>query len=260
MPTPQPRKPPPKPKEAPPSIVVGIFGRPNSGKSYLAQQIAKTAYKNGKTIAVYNPGRPEDWADFEIIEIVENPKTKESDGKELLFSYKGNTYEFTKNFPRFFKGKRVKIRAADEKRDQEKFFKSFAKSEKFQNTLLVIDDCTAVLDNRFTPGIANLCAKAKHNQVATFFLGHSLDAFPPTAFAQMSHMILFETNALPTQTKLNRLPTREAVVEAFRQLPKLPKYSYYTFNNDNGAVQLTILEKGKPRTVSIKKQEARNAT
>lgn len=258
MPTPQPRKPPPKPKKTPPSIVVGVFGRPNSGKSYLAQQIAKTAYKNGKTIAVYNPGRAEDWADFEIIELLENPKTKESDGEELLFSYNGSTYEFIKNFPRFFKGKKVKIYPADDPKDQEKFFKSFAKSVKFKNTLLIIDDCTVVIGNTFTPGIRNLTTKAKHNEVNTFFLGHSLDAFPPAAFAQMSHMILFETNALPTQTKLNRLPTREAVVEAFKKLPKLPLYSYYTFNNNNGAVQLTILEKGKPRTVSIKKQEARN--
>jgi hypothetical protein len=253
----------PKPKpnapaNAPPSIVVGVFGRPNSGKSYLAQQIAKTFAKRGHTIIVYNPGRPEDWANFEKITILENPKSKESDGKELLFEHKGKVFEFIKNFPILFKGKQVKIYPADDPKDQEKFFKAFAKSERFQKTLLVIDDCTAVLGSRFTPGVSNLTTKAKHNQVATFFLGHSLDAFPPTVFGQLSHLILFETNAMPTNTKLNRLPTKEGVVEAYEKLPKLPKYSYYKFNNNDGSATLTTLHNGKPRTVTIKKQNSRD--
>lgn len=240
-------KPPPKVR---PPIVIAVFGKPNSGKSYLAQQLAA---KVPHTVVVYNHGHDVDWEDYEKIEIIKNPKSRTSDGEELLFEYKGEAYEFAENFPIFFKNKRVKIGLVSNGKEQEKLFNIF-QDKRLSNTLFIVDDTTvAFTTNNMTAGMRSLLGKAKHNKVDVMLIAHSMDAFPPTAFAFLTNLILFETTSRPAATKLSRLPFSDDVLLAYGALIRLPLYSYYSFSLNTGEVTLTTITNKTPKTVSIKK-------
>lgn len=221
-------------------FVFAIFGKPHSGKTYHAERLAEN-YKG--TVFVYNYGRAEDWHGYEVIKWIDNPKTKISDGKAVLFEYKGQVFDFKNNFMKLFRGKRVKALSANDKKEQNKIFKTLATAPELQHILFIIDDATTVLDSRLSAAEANLLAKSKHNKVDVMTIAHSLDVYPPRAYAFVNFVRLFETSSAPSQQKINLLPFKEVVLSAYEDLLKQPLYSYYTADIESGTVTRSIRNK-----------------
>lgn len=212
-------------KKSRPPVVIAVFGRPHSGKTWNIERRLAKSYKG--TVIVYNYGRDEDWSGYIRLEIVDNPKTKTSDGKACLIQTEdGKIYNFADIHKLYPKGSRIKIGMADDSKEQDKFFKAVVKAK---DMMLIVDDSTAVLGTTLTNGLKRLIARAKHNRVDVVLIAHAIDVFPVRAYSFVTNIRLFVTDVAPSKSKLLLLPFREEIIAAFHELKTLPKYSYIDF-------------------------------
>lgn len=202
-------------------FVMGVFGRPHSGKTFAIEKVAKTT---PATVLVYNYGRKEDWRLYYQIEL------KTNDSERLQFEYKGRTYDFEEDFKRLFKARKVKMLMCEDSKTQDAFFLLLARSPQLANILLVVDDATVVLGSTLTKGLKALLGKSKHNKVDVILIAHSMDVFPRSAYAFLTHIRLFDTNNPPSQQKLALVPMRDAVMQAYSKLKQAPPYTSYIFD------------------------------
>lgn len=209
-----------------------MIGAMQSGKSYQAEQIAKS-YPGA--VVVYNAGKPEDFKGFEPGEILPKEKAAMYVAKEERKGYeyradfyavgtigRGSVY-FTQNIPD--EGRKLKVYRAGRTDTERAFFA--AALAYFANTLVILDDCKAVFRYGASAEAIDFLSRINHagnlrrdnrrgaDVIAIF---HGLDKVNPVFFDYCTDIVLFKTNSQPEDASFNNPDLMQVIQSAFDYL------------------------------------------
>ena len=224
-----------------------ISGLEQSGKSYYAAKLAKLYHRRGGIVLVYNPGRLEDYSDYEEIEIVSTAQTAALfAGKRersaylrnpaILFFRMGGKYYKMRDFVKTLSGKKAFSLRIPNRDDENRFFQSL--NWYAYNTLVLLDDCRPIFRSGLRDGhIQFLNSKAHAGKKASIpalngnrgldviAIFHNLDKVNGELFDYATHITLFAQNQLPDAKTVDNTEYYQEVKKAFFELKKLPMYS-----------------------------------
>lgn len=234
-------------------VVLTHFGRPDSGKSFEMEKQANRAYKNKvrETIFVFNSGRDTDWQGYAEIELSSIKKTE-----TLLFTYKGNVYNFKDSFMKLFRGKKVKARRT--RRALTKSLLFLEMSERgYEGTFFIVDDAIAIIGSRLTFGQNACFFGAKHCDVWLGIVFHEPNQFPIGAWGALTMGKFFISNVKPARSKEERIPHFQKILSFYNILRTAPEYSFCTLKFNTGLGTFTPFQESKnqPKLKTKKKKK-----
>ena len=226
-----------------------IAGAERSGKTFYTEWFARkyVESKQGGVIA-YNPGKPEDFADYYEIEFLTISETAnvENMDRSTFTQYKKNPilkyfriagkkqYFSVSKFAEAFAGKKVKVYKLP--RQMERYFWQFV-FDWVSDFLLIIDDAKPITRQGVDDRLFQIMSRKNHcgirreglrkgKGIDVIFIYHNLDTFSEQIFDYTSRMILFKFMRLPGD-KIDNPDAYACMLEAYEKLKALPKYSYF---------------------------------
>lgn len=173
--------------------VIAVIGKMHSGKTWLTQRIMEVR----KTVLVYNPGKPSDWASYVMIEL-------EVEEGKLYFWYKDNRHPFT-DYMKFFRGKHVKCYYDNNDEAEILLFTELSnvKGQRYKGLDFVFDDATRRMkQGKFHGKQEGLVSQAKHAGVNLFLLFHGWGHVPIKGWDFITQLVFFAVEApVPDKVK-----------------------------------------------------------
>lgn len=224
-----------------------ISGLEQSGKSFYAAKVSKLYNAKGGIVFCYNPGRLEDYADYEEIQVlgaqdtagmiidkhrrrayIRNPQIE-------FFQVRGKRYRM-KDFVRVMAGQKCYSLRIPNRQDESSFFKAL--NWYAYNTLVVLDDCRPIFRSGLNEGHIQFFNSKNHagklsslppvnGQRGLDVIGifHNLDKVNGELYDYATHITLFAQNQLPDPRTVDNSDYYKEIEKAFHELKTLPQYS-----------------------------------
>jgi hypothetical protein len=250
-------------------------GEMQSGKTYFTEQTANDYVKNGGIAFVYNAGKPEDFSDYEIIEVLTVPATMQyilqsvthgknekerrnsmavykTNPKILYFRHNGRVYHF-KNFVAHFmqprQNRKVKILGGRLDRTDELLFFQTIYSY-FANAFVMFDDAKTIFQSGLTQAQTQLLSRINHSGVLLddvkykgmgcdfAIIYHNLDKCSLEIYDYLTTIVLFYTTRPPQFEKIENEKLAKIMAFCMGQLNNAPAYT-------KAVIQITSLIYGE---------------
>lgn len=232
-------------------------GAPRSGKTFYIETVTRNYIQSGQGAAlVYNPGKFEDWADFEIIRPltkVEHIRYFYAHDKEAKRWFNaaprmeyferetepGVYYHFNQ-FTELFWGQGAKMFAPDRKNDNP-FFDTVYNN--ISSTMLIIDDIRKIVRRGLPTALSGLLSSQNHagrlcsvpelsgKGVDISMMFHAVDAINPEVWQYLTHLTMFDTGNRPPRRGFldeNR-ELEDVVLKTWNELRDMPRHTAASF-------------------------------
>jgi len=245
-----------------------IAGAERSGKTFYTERFASKYVEAGQGgVIAYNPGKPEDFADYTTIEFLSAHETATAEKMDrvqrknyLMYAEikyfrvldvsqaAGKVFKVSR-FAEMFKSRKVKVYKMP--KQQERFFWQFI-FDHVSDFLLIIDDAKPITRQGVDDKLFQIISRKNHcgikridarkgKGVDVVFIYHNLDTFSEQIFDYTSRLILFKFTRMP-QNKIDNPDAFELMTEAYKRLQSEPKYT---------AFQIVIKDVEQPKIIKI---------